>query len=142
MRLSAKVEYALKAVYELAKSSGSAAPLNVAHIAEIEAIPEKFLVQLLLRLSHAGVVRSIRGAGGGYMLARHPSTIKVLDVVSAIDRSLLEKHFGNARTAFSRSEQAISKVLLGLDEKIEASLNVDLETLLSYGEGSYLDYQI
>lgn len=53
-------------------------------------IPEKFLVHILLQLKRAGIVRSVRGAKGGYVLNRTPEEITLLDVVRAIDGPVLE----------------------------------------------------
>ncbi len=58
-------------------------------IAERRHIPEKYLVHILLQLKRAGLVRSVRGAQGGYILVKEPDEIRLLDVVEAIDGSVL-----------------------------------------------------
>jgi Rrf2 family protein len=87
MRVSAKAEYACIAVLELAANFGEAQPVHVKTIAETHGIPQRFLVQILLQLKAAGLVASIRGAAGGYQLARSPEAVCLADVINAIDRS-------------------------------------------------------
>src|SRR5262245_13244731 len=87
MKVSAKAEYACLATLELAVNHGSGLPLRVKEIAEAHAIPQRFLVQILLQLKGAGLVASLRGAAGGYQLARAPEQIRLADVINIIDRS-------------------------------------------------------
>jgi Rrf2 family cysteine metabolism transcriptional repressor len=75
---------------ELATHQHSGAPVTADVIAERRHIPEKFLVHILLQLKRAGIVQSLRGARGGYMLARAPEDITLLDIVQAIDGPVLE----------------------------------------------------
>lgn len=89
MNISSRCEYACRAVVELALYEQSAHPLTAEVIAERRGIPEKFLVHILLQLKRAGIVRSIRGARGGYHLARPPEEITLLDIVHAIDGPVL-----------------------------------------------------
>jgi Rrf2 family protein len=79
---NAKVEYALRAVLELAARETEDA-VQGREIAARQAIPEPFLDQLLSTLRRAGMVRSIRGPAGGYVLSRRPHQITVGDVVRA-----------------------------------------------------------
>lgn len=90
MNVSSRCEYACRAVIELAYHIQSQQPLTVEVIAARRFVPDKFLVQILLQLKRAGIVRSIRGAKGGYLLARLPEEITLLDIVRAIDGPVLE----------------------------------------------------
>ena len=83
MRVSAKVDYALRAVIELAV----AAPDQVKgeRIATAQAIPHKFLENILADLRNGGLVASQRGADGGYRLARPPAEITVADVIRVVE---------------------------------------------------------
>jgi Rrf2 family protein len=85
MKVSAKAEYACLALLALAQHGQGAPPLRIREIAESHGIPERYLVQILLQLKGAGLVSSIRGASGGYRLARPPSQIALSDVLMAID---------------------------------------------------------
>jgi Rrf2 family protein len=87
VRVSAKTDYALRAVVELA-STDSDAPVKGERLATSQAIPLRFLENILLQLRHAGIVESRRGAEGGYRLARPPEDIALADVIRAIDGPL------------------------------------------------------
>lgn len=90
MNISSRCDYACRAVVELARYADTTEPLTATVIAERRAIPEKYLVHILLQLKRAGIVRSVRGAQGGYILAVPPDTLTLLDVVRAIDGPPLE----------------------------------------------------
>lgn len=85
MELSCKTEYALLALLELATHYNTGSPLQIRQIAVEQAIPDRYLEQLLATLRRAGVVKSLRGAKGGYLLAREPWKISLWDVVSSIE---------------------------------------------------------
>jgi Rrf2 family protein len=85
MKISAKAEYACLALLALARHGPDSPPLRIREISEDYEIPERYLVQILLRLKSAGLVVSTRGAAGGYHLARPASTISMGQVLSAID---------------------------------------------------------
>jgi Rrf2 family protein len=84
MRVSAKVDYAVRAGAELAAAAGSG-PVKGETIATAQAIPLKFLENILLDLKHVGLVQSQRGAEGGYWLAKEPAEISVADVIRAVE---------------------------------------------------------
>lgn len=90
MNVSSRCEYACRAMVELAMHAQSKEPLNSMTIAERRRIPEKYLVHILLQLKRAGLVRSVRGAQGGYMLGRAPESVTLLDIVQAIDGAVLD----------------------------------------------------
>lgn len=84
MRVSAKVDYAVRAGAELAAAAGNG-PVKGDTIAQSQGIPLKFLENILLDLKHAGLVQSQRGAVGGYWLAKAPEEITVADVIRAVE---------------------------------------------------------
>jgi Rrf2 family protein len=86
MRVSAKVDYALRAALELAAAGGG--PTKGEQIAQAQDIPLKFLENILLELRHGGLVQSQRGVEGGYWLARPPEEIKLADVIRAVEGPL------------------------------------------------------
>ncbi len=85
VELSCKSEYALLALLELADHYSANEPLQIRQIAAKQNIPDRYLEQLLATLRRSGLVRSQRGAKGGYVLAREPWKITLLDVVSSIE---------------------------------------------------------
>src|SRR3984957_7672571 len=89
MRVSAKAEYACVAMLELAANYTEPQPLRIKAIADSQGIPQRFLVQILLQLKTAGLVASVRGAAGGYQLARTPDSISLADIINAIDERTL-----------------------------------------------------
>jgi Rrf2 family cysteine metabolism transcriptional repressor len=90
MIVSAKTEYACIAVLELAARHSCGEPVRIRDIAEAHGVPSRFLVQILLQLKSAGLVQSIRGAAGGYQLAREPEEISLLDVMTVVDPQLAQ----------------------------------------------------
>ena len=86
MRLSAKADYALRASLELA--SPGEGHVKAEALARAQAIPLRFLEQILLDLKHAGLVASQRGAEGGYWLAKPPNEISLADVIRAVEGPL------------------------------------------------------
>ncbi len=84
MQISRKIDYALRAVIHLSQRSDRR-PSSVAEIALREGVPKKFLEKIIQDLIHHGLVRSTRGAQGGYTLARAPEMITFKDVIEAIE---------------------------------------------------------
>ena len=83
MRLTAKSEYGVLAVIDLACTYGSG-PVSAREIAERRGIPPRFLEQLFVALRRAGIVTAVRGAHGGFALTRPPAQITVLDGPSSL----------------------------------------------------------
>lgn len=98
MRISQKVEYAMRAMLELALHTGQERVVHTADIARSQRIPVKFLELILVELRRAGLVLSQRGAEGGHRLARDPELISVGDIWRAIDGSAVEMVNAGART--------------------------------------------
>lgn len=93
MRISQKLDYANRAVLQLAKSYDGKSVSKLEEISQRENIPQAFLVQILTDLKRAGIVISKRGKAGGYLLAKEPVTISFADVISATEPQLLEETF-------------------------------------------------
>lgn len=87
MELSAKIEYALLALLELADYFPKGEPTQIRQIAERQNIPERYLEQVFASLRKAGIVVSQRGNKGGYLLAREPWQITVLDIFNGLEDS-------------------------------------------------------
>ena len=86
MRVSARADYAVRALSELAASSGTS--MTAESIARAQGVPLKFLLGILGELRRAGLVRSQRGPAGGYLLDRDASAITIADVMRAVDGPL------------------------------------------------------
>lgn len=83
MHVTAKVDYAVRAMVELAAADGG--PIKGEAIANAQAVPLRFLENILIELRHARLVRSQRGAEGGYRLARPAETITIADVIRTVE---------------------------------------------------------
>lgn len=84
MKLSTKGRYGLMAMYRLSQNSGKG-PMSLKYIADIENLSEAYLEQLFSLLKKKGLVKSIRGAGGGYELAKAPNEIHIGDIINALE---------------------------------------------------------
>ena len=89
MRVTTWTEYSLIISLHLARRGG-AHPVAARDISETERLPGDYVEQILLRLRRAGLVESVRGARGGYFLARAPEKISVHDVMAACDHQIFE----------------------------------------------------
>jgi Rrf2 family protein len=83
VRVSAKADYAVRAAIELAAAGDG--PVKGERIADAQGIPLKFLENILVELKHAGLVRSQRGAEGGYWLARPPAEITLAEIIRTVE---------------------------------------------------------
>jgi Rrf2 family protein len=108
MRISAKTEYACIAMLELASRYGTGEPVRIRRIAERHDVPPRFLVQILLQLKGAGLVGSVRGAAGGYQLAKPPKEVSLGQVMDVIDGSTDE----NVQPSSASPDSPAVRVLL------------------------------
>jgi Rrf2 family protein len=95
VRITAKVDYAVRAGVELAAHAGvhgPRVPLKGDAVATAQAIPMRFLESILAELRRAGIVGSQRGSEGGYWLARPADTVTVADVIRAVEGPLADVH--------------------------------------------------
>jgi Rrf2 family protein len=86
VRTTAKADYAVRAAVELARAGDG--PVKAEQIAEAQGIPLNFLENILAELRRAGIVRSQRGAAGGYALARAPEDVSVADIIRSVEGPL------------------------------------------------------
>jgi Rrf2 family protein len=141
MRVSAKAEYACVAVLELAANFAARQPVRVKTIADAHGIPQRFLVQILLQLKGAGLVDSVRGAAGGYFLARAPGQISVADVVQTIDRTERRQPIASERSSAVQAVRAIWKEVQAEEQRQLESIDF-AELLRRTQESHSLTYQI
>lgn len=90
MKLSVKSDYAARAVLALARHYPESAALRMEDVADQQGVPPKYLPQILIELKARGIVRSVRGTAGGYLLARPPAEITLGDVLRAAQGPLLD----------------------------------------------------
>jgi Rrf2 family protein len=88
VKISSKGDYGLRALVDLAQNFDAGEPIQVKDIARRQRIPEEYLGQLMVGLRRAGLVHSVRGAGGGYLLARPPGEITVAQVLETLEGPL------------------------------------------------------
>ena len=88
MRVTTKGRYALRAMINLALNGGEK-PLSIKKITEVEDLSPIFLEQIFTKLKKAKLIKSIRGAGGGFLLARPASDISVKDILEAVEEGIL-----------------------------------------------------
>jgi Rrf2 family protein len=95
MKITARVEYAVLALFELALNSRER-QVQAREISERQKIPLRFLEQIMIQLKKAQLVKSVRGAAGGYLLGRSPADITLRDVVEAVEGeiTLLDPRLG------------------------------------------------
>jgi Rrf2 family iron-sulfur cluster assembly transcriptional regulator len=94
MKVSTRGDYASRALLSLAMHADDGRPNSVRDIAERTGLPQPYLEQILLALKGAGLVRSKRGVGGGYVLAREPAEITLAEIIGAVDGPIAAGDFG------------------------------------------------
>ncbi len=97
VKVSTRGDYACRALLSLSLHPGDG-PTSVRDIADRTGLPQPYLEQILLALKGAGLVRSKRGVGGGYVLARDPEEINLAQIVSAVDGPIQAGDFGQPHT--------------------------------------------
>ena len=125
MRISAKVDYAVRAAVELAAAPDEK-PVKAERIATAQGIPLNFLENILGELRHAGIVRSQRGAEGGFRLAKPADAITIADVIRAVDGPLAtvrggppeESAYPGAAAELPRVWIAVRKSLRAVVERV------------------------
>ena len=127
MQVSARADYALRAAAELARAAvEGVGPLKGERISEEQGIPKKFMENILLDLKHSGIVRTQRGAAGGYWLARVAGEITLADIIRAVEGPL-----ANVRGEWPEAVEYTSaaKPLTEVWIAVRASLRAVLETV-------------
>jgi Rrf2 family protein len=125
VRVSAKVDYAIRGCAELAAAAGEG-PIKGERIAQAQEIPLRFLENILLDLRHAGLVSSQRGAEGGYWLAKPPEEIVLADLIRALEGPIANVR-GQPPEETTYHGPATS--LQGVWVAVRASLRAVLETV-------------
>lgn len=123
LRVSTKGRYGVRAMLELAIGYGDG-PILMSTISENQEVSRKYLYALLSSLKAAGLVRSVRGTGGGYVLARNPSEITLGDIIRALEGSLCLVDCVDDESVCDRSAACVAReVWQKLSARIELFLN-------------------
>ena len=131
--ISTKGAYGLAAICELSKHQ-SDSPMQVKEIASNANIPQNYLEQLLGKLRRAGIVESIRGAKGGYILAHNPENIKVLDILVALEDDL--------KIVDTQVEHPIIGMFFEeIGDSVKNLFDIDIMSLAKY-KNKFLNYTI
>jgi Rrf2 family cysteine metabolism transcriptional repressor len=91
MKLSTKGKYGVRAVFEIARNYGKG-PITIKEIADRQGISFSYLEQILHRLGKSGVIESVRGPAGGYLLARRPAELTIGDIVRTLEGPIALSH--------------------------------------------------
>ena len=127
MQVSARTDYALRAAAELARAAAEGmGPLKGERISEEQGIPKKFMENILLDLKHSGIVRTQRGATGGYWLAQPAAEISLARVIRAVEGPL-----ANVRGKWPEAVEysGAAKPLTEVWIAVRANLRAVLETV-------------
>ncbi len=116
MRLSVKLDYACRALARMAARYPTGELSRIEDLAQVEAIPANYLVQILGELRNGGVVESRRGKQGGYLLARPPEDISLREIIALVQGDL----FGAVSATSGASAAAVARVWKALQENFEA----------------------
>lgn len=120
MVITARCDYACRALLELTRHWPNKRPLQIKEIAEKQNIPRKYLVQILFHLKRIGLVKSIRGRQGGYILTSAPSKVKLGDVIRMLSGPLLP---------LTVSASDVNSVFRGIWQDIEAQIGELLDRI-------------
>ena len=111
MRVSTRVEYGVLALVDIALNSTGAGSVSAIEISERQGISKKYLEQILPLLKQAGLIRAHKGLGGGYSLCCNADSIKMSDVINALDNSILEQMEYEEGDSYKELSRAINKCL-------------------------------
>jgi Rrf2 family iron-sulfur cluster assembly transcriptional regulator len=140
MRITAKGRYGLRAVIHLAMSSHNR-PVSISSIANGEKVSSEFLEQIFFKLKKTGLIRSVRGPGGGFVLNRKPAEISVKDILDAVGETRgLTPCTLRRRTLCDNPEPCPAhEIWTGLQERMEEFLSgISLQDICEKNGKKYL----
>jgi Rrf2 family cysteine metabolism transcriptional repressor len=124
MKVSLKATYGILAALDLALQNG-AAPVQAKAIARRQAIPVRFLEQVLNAMKRAGIVESVRGVYGGYMLTKQPDELSLAEIVEALDGPLTPTRPRRGASSLASARLKMDSVLAPVWQRLrEAELAV------------------
>ena len=107
MKISTKGRYALRLMVDLAMVGGGQ-PVSLRDVAHRQQLSDKYLEQIVTPLSRAGLVRSVRGAGGGYLLTREPEQYTVGDILRPLEGDLAPVECATDEGYCERADQCVT----------------------------------
>jgi len=123
MRISTKAQYAVRAIVSLSVH-GNDKPMALRDIAARESISLAYLEQLFVKLRRGGIVKSVRGPGGGYLLARPAAEIRVDEIIDCVEESLVPVSCMDAQGRCVCNDVCVSHgVWQGLGERVRQFLS-------------------
>ena len=108
MKITAKLDYSCRILCELAREYAKGEPVRIDQLSKAEGVPANFLAQMLGELRNAKLVISRRGTQGGFLLARPPAEITLLDIIEAVEGELFE--FNGNGNAGGRSSRRLKQI--------------------------------
>lgn len=133
MKLSTKGKYGVRAVYEIARHYGKG-PITIKEIAERQGISFSYLEQILHKLGKAGLIESVRGPSGGYLLSCKPSELTIGDIVRSLEGPIALSHClepGESGDCYQADDCVAKMVWSRVGAKIEEALDsISFEDLL------------
>jgi len=132
LRLSTKGQYGVRAMYEVAKA-GSVGPVTIKEISEKQDVSVAYLEQILNKLRKAGIIQSVKGPGGGYMLARDPEKISIGQILKELEGPVAITSCLDPSEGCVRVDSCVTHLLWkSLGDNIERFLDsMSLQDLLS-----------
>ena len=125
MKLSTKGKYGVRAVFEIARHYGNG-PISIKEISERQGISFSYLEQILHKLGKAGLIESVRGPAGGYLLARQPSELTIGDIVRVLEGPIALSHClepGESAECYQADDCVARMVWAKVGAKIEEALD-------------------
>ena len=126
MKLSTKGKYGVRAVFEIARHYGKG-PITIKEISDRQGISFSYLEQILHRLGKAGLIDSVRGPAGGYLLARKPSELTIGDIVRTLEGPIALSHClepGESSGDCSQTDDCVARMVWAkVGAKIEEALD-------------------
>lgn len=144
MKLSTKCRYGSRAVMEIARTCKNG-PVKRKDIVKNQQISDSYLENILIALKNGGVIDTIRGANGGYLLRRQASDVTLLEIVNILDGTLAPVECLNTPSICSRSPRCATRIAwIKMQEAEENVLrSITVQELLDYEQEKYIpDYSI
>jgi len=137
MKLSTKGKYGVRAVYEIARNEGQG-PISIKEISERQGISFSYLEQILHKLGKSGLIESVRGPAGGYLLARKPAELTIGDIVRTLEGPIALTHClepGEEGDCYQAEDCVARMVWTRVGAKIEEALDsISFQDLLQQAQ--------